>query len=48
VSASIVLGITVALAGGGEVSSWGSGLVGILILVLVVGLSGTNGWWTKD
>lgn len=47
-SATIVLGVTVALAGGGEMSSWGSGLIGILILILVVGLSGTNGWWTKD
>jgi hypothetical protein len=43
----IVLGIGVAVGGRGELSSWGSAIVGVLFLVLIVGSSGLTGWWHK-
>jgi hypothetical protein len=43
----IVLGVGVALVGKGEVASWGSAIVGVLFLVLVMGSSGLTGWWHK-
>ncbi len=42
-----VLGVGVALVGHGEVESWGSALVGVLFLVLIMGSSGLTGWWNK-
>jgi len=48
VTATLVLGAAVVLASGADTAAIGAGLVGILILVLVVGTSGTNGWWSND
>ncbi|MGD8858744.1 MAG: hypothetical protein PVI30_01960 [Myxococcales bacterium] len=47
ITASVILAVAVALVGKGEFASWGSGIIGVLFLILVVGTSGTNGWWTK-
>ena len=44
----VVLGVGVAFVGEGEVASWGSAIVGVLFLVLVMGSSGLTGWWHKD
>jgi hypothetical protein len=43
----IVLAVGVALVGGGEASSWGSALFGVVILIVLVGSSGLIGWWHK-
>jgi uncharacterized protein HemX len=43
----IVLAVGVALVGGGEPSSWGSALFGVVILIVLVGSSGLIGWWNK-
>lgn len=38
------LGFGVAMAGGGATESWGSALVGVLFLLMIVGSSGLIGW----
>ena len=43
----VVLAVGVALVGGGEASSWGSALFGVVILIVLVGSSGLIGWWNK-
>jgi hypothetical protein len=43
-TASVLLAIGVGLAGGGVPESWGSALVGVLFLLLIVGSSGLTGW----
>jgi hypothetical protein len=43
----IILAVGVALVGGGEPSSWGSALFGVVILIVMVGSSGLIGWWNK-
>jgi len=45
--ACVVLAAGVAFVGKGDVASWGSALVGVLFLVLVVGSSGLTGFWNK-
>jgi hypothetical protein len=45
--ASVVLAVGVALAGNGDKASWGSGIIGIMFLILVVGSSGLTGFWNK-
>lgn len=48
-TASVVLVGAVAIAGDGKPESWGSAIAGLIILILVVGTSGTNGFWNpKD
>ena len=44
---AIVLGIGVAMFGHGEIESWGSALVGVIFLILIMGTSGLTGWWNK-
>jgi len=44
----IPLAIGVAWAGDGNIESWGSALIGVLFLVMVLMTSGTNGWWDRD
>ncbi len=43
----VVLGGGVVLAGPGEFASWGSGIIAIGFLILVVSSSGLTGWWNK-
>jgi hypothetical protein len=43
--ACAVLGAGVAFVGRGDLASWGSALVGVLFLILVVGSSGLTGFW---
>ena len=45
--ASVVLAVGVAFMGRGDMASWGSGIIGVLFLVLVVGSSGLTGFWNK-
>jgi hypothetical protein len=45
--ASFVLAGGVALAGNNDPASWGSALIGVLFLILVVGSSGLTGFWNK-
>jgi hypothetical protein len=45
--ASTVLVVGVALVGKGDMASWGSGIIGVLFLILVVGSSGLTGFWNK-
>jgi hypothetical protein len=45
--ASSVLAIGVALVGHNDPASWGSALIGVLFLILVVGSSGLTGFWHK-
>lgn len=40
---SVVLAVGVAVAGHGDVESWGSALAGVVILLLVLGSSGLTG-----
>lgn len=48
-TASIALVATVAIAGDGKPEAWGSAIAGLIILIMVVGTSGTNGFWNpKD
>lgn len=47
ISLSVVLLAGVAWAGRGDVASWGSALIGLLILVMVLLTSGTTGWWDR-
>jgi hypothetical protein len=47
VTVCILLAVGVALAGNGDVESWGSGIAGVLILVFVVSTSGLTGWHKK-
>jgi hypothetical protein len=42
---SIVLGVGVVIAGKGDFESVGSGLAGIVILLLVLSSSGLTGFW---
>jgi hypothetical protein len=42
-----VLALGVAVVGGGESSSWGSALFGVVILLIIVGSSGLIGWWNR-
>ncbi len=44
-TASIVLVVGVAIAGDGRPEAWGSAIAGLVILIMVVGTSGTNGFW---
>ena len=46
-TASVVLAVGVAFMGKGEMESWGSGIIGVLFLILVVGSSGLTGFWNK-
>ena len=46
-TASAVLAIGVAVMGKGDMASWGSGIIGVLFLILVVGSSGLTGFWNK-
>jgi len=45
--ASSVLAGGVALVGNNDPASWGSALIGVLFLILVVGSSGLTGFWNK-
>jgi hypothetical protein len=45
--ASVVLAVGVAVVGKGDKASWGSGIIGVLFLILVVGSSGLTGFWNK-
>jgi len=45
--ASTVLAGGVALMGNNDPASWGSALIGVLFLILVVGSSGLTGFWNK-
>jgi hypothetical protein len=45
--ASTVLAGGVALVGNNDPASWGSALIGVLFLILVVGSSGLTGFWNK-
>ena len=42
-----VLAVGVALVGHNDPASWGSALIGVLFLILVVGSSGLTGFWHK-
>jgi hypothetical protein len=44
-TASIVLVLTVAIAGDWKPEAWCSAIAGLVILIMVVGTSGTNGFW---
>ena len=45
--ASVILAVGVAIVGKGDKASWGSGIIGVLFLILVVGSSGLTGFWNK-
>ncbi len=47
VVALIALGGGILWIGGGDSGSWASALLGLLVAVLVFGLSGVNGWWER-
>jgi hypothetical protein len=47
-TACVLLGVGIAVAGNGDVESWGSGVIGVLILIWVVGTSGTNGFFLSN
>ena len=46
-TASVVQAVGVAVMGKGDLASWGSGIIGVLFLILVVGSSGLTGFWNK-
>ena len=45
--ASSILAVGVAVVGRNDPASWGSALIGVLFLILVVGSSGLTGFWNK-
>ena len=42
-----LLGLGVAFGGEAKLSSWGSAVMGVFFLLLVVSTSGLTGWWNK-
>ena len=42
-----VLGLGVAFGGHAKLESWGSAVMGVFFLLLVVSTSGLTGWWNK-
>jgi hypothetical protein len=43
----VILAVGVAMLGDSEPASWGSALLGVVILLVIVGSSGLIGWWNR-
>ena len=42
-----VLGLGVAFGGQAKFESWGSAVMGVFFLLLIISTSGLTGWWNK-